>query len=100
MREHGIAFSEPAKRGRKVRGVSTRQYQPRPERGGGQVLFVEAHGRAWRSGSVSSLRFFAPWVRVGACCHRRVNPMVLSFLSCVAKVALKAGVNVLTLGVG
>jgi hypothetical protein len=30
-----------------------------PERGGGQVLFVEALGRAWRSGSVSSLRFFS-----------------------------------------
>ena len=54
----GYVFSKPAKRGPQARGVSTRQYLPRPERGGGQVLFVEALGRAWRSGSGTSLRFF------------------------------------------
>jgi hypothetical protein len=53
----GYVFSKPAKRGPPARGVSTRQYLPRPERGGGQVLFVEALGRAWRSGSGTSLLF-------------------------------------------
>src|SRR5262245_40817104 len=46
------------------------------ERGGGQVLFVEALGRAWRSGSVSSLRFYWavhhgwPLVVRHLCCRR------------------------------
>jgi hypothetical protein len=60
LREQVVSiFSKPAKRGRIARGVSTRQYLPRPERSGGQGLFVEALGRAWRSGFGLSLHFFS-----------------------------------------
>src|SRR5271167_64989 len=61
MREHG--FLLPAKRPSvdpKVHEFKRRQYLPRPARGGGQVLFRLALGRACWSGSGSSLLFFWP----------------------------------------
>ena len=56
----GSASGKPAKREPQgSRDSKRKQYLPRPERGGGQVLFRLALGRASLSGSASSLLFFS-----------------------------------------
>src|SRR5438270_2187793 len=55
----GICFRETGQTwAHRLTGFKRRQYLPRPERGGGQVLFRLALGRASLSGSGSSLLFF------------------------------------------
>src|SRR5262249_33513928 len=56
-RELGLPSPNRPKRGPPARGVSTRQSCHAPK-GAAAGLFVEALGRAWRSGSGTSLRFF------------------------------------------
>lgn len=59
MREHGFLLQGNRPNvSHSVHGIKRKQCLPRPERGGGQVLFRLVLGRTSLSGSGASLRFF------------------------------------------